>query len=186
LPFQAKEENCPKLEVWILDYYKDSMFNVCEHQPLPRMEGPPVHFKMTENTTPVAVHTPITVPLHWQDEVKAGLDSDIALGVREPVLVGEHVTWCSRMVITRKKDSGPRRVVDYQAVNKHCSRETPHDDTIPSVNPVPAPHQEVSDRCMERVPCCGNSQGGPSCNNIHHTMGMIQVHYPAPGVHRCW
>ena len=36
------------------------------------------------------------------------------------------MTWCSRMVITRKKSGGPRRCVDYQALNKFCSRETHH------------------------------------------------------------
>ena len=32
-----------------------------------------------EPTTPH--HTPVPVPLHWQDQVKAGLDQDVALGV---------------------------------------------------------------------------------------------------------
>ena len=32
-------------------------------------------------------HTPIPVPLHWQEEVKAGLDRDVNLGV--------HVQWAS-------------------------------------------------------------------------------------------
>ena len=44
---------------------------------------------------------------------KADLDRDIALGVIEPVPVGELMTSCSRMVIARKKSGGPRRCVDY-------------------------------------------------------------------------
>ena len=36
---------------------------------------------------PVAHHTLILVPLHWQDDVKAGLDQDVSLGVLEPVTV---------------------------------------------------------------------------------------------------
>ena len=47
--------------------------------------------------TPTAHHSPIPVPLHWQDEVKAGLHRDVRLGVLEPVPVGEPVTWCHRM-----------------------------------------------------------------------------------------
>jgi len=35
--------------------------------------------------TPKAHHTPIPVPLHWQDKIKAGLDEDVRLGVIEPV-----------------------------------------------------------------------------------------------------
>ena len=34
---------------------------------------------------PVAHHTPVPVPLHWRDAVKAGIDHDVQLGVLEPV-----------------------------------------------------------------------------------------------------
>ena len=33
------------------------------------------------DATPTAHHTPVPVPLHWQDQVKAGLDQDVRLGV---------------------------------------------------------------------------------------------------------
>ena len=52
---------------------------------------------------PTAYHSPIPVPIHWQDAVKAGLDRDVRLGVLEPISVGEPVTWCHRMVICAKK-----------------------------------------------------------------------------------
>ncbi len=78
------------------------------------------------NAEPVAHHTPIPVPLHWQEEVKAGLNQDVALGVLEPVPVGEPVTWCHRMVICAKKNGKPRRTVDFQALNLHATRETHH------------------------------------------------------------
>lgn len=45
----------------------------------------------------VAHHTPVPVSLHWQDEVKSGLDKDVKQGVIESVLIGEPVTWCRRM-----------------------------------------------------------------------------------------
>ena len=41
LPFPSTEENRERLEKWILDYYKSSTFNVCEHQPLPMMSAAP-------------------------------------------------------------------------------------------------------------------------------------------------
>ena len=56
-------------------------------------------------------HSPIPIPLHWQDDVKAGLDRDVRLGVLEPVPIGEPVTWCHRMVICAKKNGTPRRTV---------------------------------------------------------------------------
>ena len=123
------EDNCAKIEQWLLDYYKASVFNTCEHQPLPMMSGPPIRIMVDQNTTPVAHHTPIPVPVHWQEAVKAGLDRDVELGVIEPVPVGTPVTWCSRMVIASKKSGEPRRTVDFQALNRNAVRETHH---IPS------------------------------------------------------
>jgi len=126
LPYAATAENREKLEQYLLDYYKSSTFNTCEHQLLPLMSGPPVKLMIDENAEPVAHHTPIPVPIYWQDEVKAGLDRDVQIGVIEPVPVGEPVTWCHRMVVCAKKNGTPRRTVDFQSLNKHASRETHH------------------------------------------------------------
>ena len=39
--------------------------------------------------------------------------------------VNRAVTWCHRMVVTRKHDGSPRRTVDLSHLNyKHCERET--------------------------------------------------------------
>jgi len=124
LPFPATEENREKIEQWLLTYYKSSTFNVCEYQPLPMMSGPPMNIMIDPNAKPLAYHTPIPVPIHWQDQVKASLDQDVRLGVIEPVPVGTPVTWCHRMVICPKKSGKPRRTVDFQALNRHATRET--------------------------------------------------------------
>ena len=79
-----------------------------------------------KNATPVAHHTPVPVPIHWQEQVKADIDRDVSLGVLEPVPVGEPVTWCHRMVICAKKNGKPRRTVDFQPLNKFATRETHH------------------------------------------------------------
>lgn len=126
LPFPATEKNREKLERWLLDYYKSSTFNVCEHQKLPMMSGPPMRLLIEDNATPVAYHTPIPVPVHWQEQVKAGLDQDVQLGVIEPVPIGTPVSWCHRMVVCAKKSGKPRRTVDFQALNRHATRETHH------------------------------------------------------------
>ena len=126
LPYPATETNRAPLQQWLLNYYASSTFNVCEHQPLPFMHGRPMHLMVDPNATPVAHHSPIPVPIHWQDDVKAGLDRDVELGVIEPVPVGEPVTWCHRMVICAKKNGKPRRTVDFQALNLHATRETHH------------------------------------------------------------
>ncbi len=80
--------------------------------------------KFKDGTTPVAVHTPIPVPHHWKEEVKNQIDRDVLLGIIEPVPQGTHTTWCSRMVVTPKKNGTPRRTVDLQQLNKATFRET--------------------------------------------------------------
>jgi len=123
-PLPPTEENCEQLCQYLLDYYGSSTFDTCEHQTLPLMDGPPMRLMVDPAAPPVAHHTPIPVPLHWQDEVKAGLDQDVPLGVLEPVPISEPVTWCHRMVVCAKKSGKPRRTVDFQALNAHATRET--------------------------------------------------------------
>ena len=85
LLFPAVEDNREKLEQWLLSHYKASTFNTCHHQPLLPMEGPPLRLMIHPDAKPVACHTPIDVPIHWRDDVKAGLDQDCKMGVIEEV-----------------------------------------------------------------------------------------------------
>ena len=126
LPFPAVEDNREKLEQWLLSHYKASTFNTCHHQPLLPMEGSPLRLMIHPDAKPVACHTPIDVPIHWRDDVKAGLDQDCKMGVIEAVPVGTPVTWCHRMVVCAKKNGKPRRTVDLQALNAYATRETHH------------------------------------------------------------
>ena len=126
LPFPPTDANRERLQKWLLRFYQSSTFNVCEHQPLPMMEGPPLRIMIRPDAKPIAFHTPIPVPLHWQEDVKAGLQQDTSLGVIEPVPVGEPVTWCHRMVICAKRNGKPRRTVDFQPLNSFATRETHH------------------------------------------------------------
>ena len=61
---------------------------------------------------PWAVHTAAVVPLHWQQKVQADLIRDAALEVIEKVPYFKLVTWCHRMVLTKKHDGTPRRTVN--------------------------------------------------------------------------
>ena len=125
-PCALTDDNRGELQEFLLNYYASSAFNTCKYQRLPMMDCPPLKLMVDQDATPVACHTPIPVPLHWQEHVKAGLDQDVRLGVIEPVPVGEPVTWCHRMVVCAKKNGEPRRTVDLQALNKHATRETHH------------------------------------------------------------
>lgn len=136
IPFEPKEGNIPKLKKWILDYYKTSGFNCCKNQPLPLVNKTvPMSLYIDEKVKPVAFHKAYPVPIHWQDEVKKGLDDDVKLGVLEKVPVGEPTTWCSRMVVVSKKDGKPRRTVDLQHLNDAAKRQT---------NPVKAPFLQAT------------------------------------------
>ena len=124
LPFTCIPENNVKMKDWLLKEFGLSTFNTCPHRPLPCMSGPPVEMHIKDNVTPKAVHKAAPVPVHWQEQVQADLQRDEKMGVIEKVPYGEPVTWCHRMVVTRKHDGSPRRTVDLSPLNKHCERET--------------------------------------------------------------
>ena len=134
LPCEPTVENVKRLESWILDYYRSSAFNVCECQPLPTMHGDPLQINVEEGAKPVASHTPIPVPIHWNAEVKKQLDRDERLGVIERVPSGTDTTWCHRMVIVPKKDNTPRRTINFQPLNAVAKRQTHH--TLPPFEQV--------------------------------------------------
>ena len=127
MPCSPSEENLPQLRQYLLDRYAASTFNVCEHQPLPLLQGsPPLELHIDPAARPTAVHTPGVVPLHWQQAVLDGLNRDVRLGVLERVPVNTPVKWQSRMVVTAKANGDPRRTVDFQAVNACSPRQTHH------------------------------------------------------------
>ena len=86
--------------------------------------------------------TPATIPLHWESDVKRGLDRDLALGVIEKVGVNVPVSWCSRMLITPKTNGQPRRVIDFTPVNKHAPRQLHHTKS-PYVIATSVPRNQV-------------------------------------------
>ena len=100
------------------------------------MAGVPMRRMADANAEPVAHHTPIPIPLHWQSDVKAGLDHDFSLGVLEPVPVGEPVTWCHRVVICTKKNGKPRRAVAFRR-SPSMPREKPITHRAHFSRPVP-------------------------------------------------
>ncbi len=124
LPFPCTPENNDRMKAWLLERYASSTFNTCPHRALPCMAGPPVEIHVDPNATPKACHKPTSIPVHWQQKVYEDLLRDEALGVVERVPYGEPVTWCHRMVVTRKHDGSPRRTVDLSPLNKFCQRET--------------------------------------------------------------
>ena len=126
LPFPTTEENRQRLQDYLLTFCASSTFNVCPHQPLSLMHGPPLDFVMKPDANPYAVHTPATVAAHLEKKVKADLDRDVALGVLKKVEPGEFTgveDWCHRMVIGRMHNGDPRRTVDLQPLNDASVRQ---------------------------------------------------------------
>ena len=112
LPFEPIPENNLKMKQWLLERYAGSTFNTCPRRALPCMAGPPMEIHIDSDAKPRVCNKPAPVPLHWQQRVHDDLIRDEALGVIERVPHGVPVTWCHRMVVTRKHDGTPRRTVE--------------------------------------------------------------------------
>ena len=124
LPFPCIPENNKLMKEWLLKRYASSTFNQCRHQPLPCMKGPPIRLHVSPDAVPVNVGGKFPpVPIHWQGQVKDGLDEDSNLEVLEEVPYGVPTKWLHRMVLRRKKNGEIRRTIDLSPLNKYCERE---------------------------------------------------------------
>ena len=108
----ATKCNIPALEAWIKEHFKESAFNQCRRQPWPITTGKPMRIHTKPDTKPYWCKKPTLVPMHYRQQVKANLESDVKKGILERVPDGEPDTWCSRMVIQPKKSGKARRTVD--------------------------------------------------------------------------
>ena len=138
IPMEPLPENLEKLRNYIVEHYSSSTMNMCSHQSLPEMAGPPLHFTLKEGTVPKVVHTPAKIPVHWKDTVKQQLDRDVRMGILKEVPPDEPVEWQHRMVVVRKHDGSPRRTVDMQELNKATLRPT-HPLTSPYLKAMSVP-----------------------------------------------
>ena len=121
-PVPATEESRGILEQHLRELFKGSTFNICTHQPLPMMAGPPLRLNIDPKAKPITAHKAAAVPVHWEEKVKAHLDRDVRLGVLEKVPIGTPDTWCHRMVIVGKANGERSR----------NPRDAPHKASLPS------------------------------------------------------
>ena len=91
---------------------------------MPETQGPPMKIHTKPDAVPHLVHRPAAVPLHWREKVAKDIEADVRRGILERVPPGVPDTWCTRMVITRKKNGEPRRTVDLAKLTKAGIRET--------------------------------------------------------------
>ena len=124
IPYSFVESSVPVLKKYIIDAFKDTAFS--REPPFPAMNHRKGHIHLKADAIPYAVHTPIPVPHHFKETIKAMLDDHVARGIIKRVPIGTPVKWCAQMVITSRKDGRRRICVDYQRLNNQCLRETHH------------------------------------------------------------
>ena len=126
LPMPATASNRKELEDWIKNYYKTSAFNLCKRQHWPETTGPPMKIHTAPDTTPTYIRKPTKIPLHFRDQIRAGLEADVKKGIIERVPDEGVDTWCSQLVIQPKKNGAARRTVDLLRLSKAGLRESHH------------------------------------------------------------
>ena len=127
------------MKSFLVERYRASTYNTCQHQPLPMMHWPPMELFVQKDARPHAVYQPAVVPVNWEKMVKQDLDRDVALGVLEVVQENTPMKWCHRMVICRKHDGDPRRTVDMHKLNDVSVRQC-HPTQSPLQQAMTVPH----------------------------------------------
>ncbi|KAG0722364.1 Transposon Ty3-I Gag-Pol polyprotein [Chionoecetes opilio] len=97
---------------------------------LASMVGPPMMIHLRPDSQPFARHTPNSIPLAWQADTKAMLDTMVKQDIIKPV--GAEVSdWCHPMVVAQKQSGGVRITVDLSKLNRQVLRPT-HPSPSPS------------------------------------------------------
>ena len=100
------------MERWLLDRYAASAFNVCTHQIMNKISGPPLKITVDPKVPQVARHVLSQIPWHFREQLKKGLDADCRMEVLEEAAPNTPVDYMAPLLITPKKNRTPRRTVD--------------------------------------------------------------------------
>ena len=99
-------------------------FNKCPHQTLPMVSGPPISIHIDPDARIQLFTLQPLFQFTGEKKSKNSYMQTFSLGVIEKLEPNTPTTWCHRAIWVRKPDGSPRRVVDFQALNRHCIRET--------------------------------------------------------------
>ena len=108
---------------YFLREYSDVLVKKADLQdaPLKPMSGPPMRIHLKEDAQPFAIHTSRLIPLAYQDQVKAELESMVSQGIIAPA--GDDPSpWCHPMVVVPKASGGVRITTDLSKLNGQVSR----------------------------------------------------------------
>ncbi|QQP34591.1 Transposon Tf2-6 polyprotein [Caligus rogercresseyi] len=87
------------------------------------MKGPPMKIELLPGTSPIRRYRCNTIPLHWQDKVKAHLETMVQKQIIERVPQGEAPEWLFSMVVVPKAGTDePRVTVDFSPLNPFVKR----------------------------------------------------------------
>ena len=151
------------------------------------MEGPPLHLMISTDAKSITHHTPVPVPVHWQEEVEADLDrcatKCIGTGTyrRTCHMVSQDGSLC-------QKYGKPRHTIDLQILNVHASRET-HHTMSPLHQACSVPPGTLKTVCVAlkgyHSPTTSQRQ---TPHNLYHTLGQVQILHSSTRIHsvRWW
>ena len=182
-PYPPTDENAQKIEDWLLKYYSSSTFNVCSHQPLPAMEGPPLRLMVDPAAQPVA--SPQTnACANTLAEGRKGRS-------RSRLQVRRHRRSTSQHTCHLVPPHGHQPEEEWQASpnSRPSGLERPRDTRNPPY-PIPIPtssrcstgNKEDRIRRLERIPRCSAPPGRSSPHDVHHPLGPVPIPSGPPGL----
>ena len=91
---------------------------------------------------------PIPCPWNLRKQAKKDLDAGVRLGIIQRVEQGgEQPSWISPAIFIEKNDGGCRRVVNFKALNKQCSRDPNHTpDVLKLASQIPSGKDSKTER----------------------------------------
>ena len=131
------------MEKFLKTKFASSAFNICETQPISKMEvTQEMHINLKDNYVPTKHTKAAPIPMFLYKPTKEDIERDVRLGVLEVAPHDESTEWvCQMLAVPKKGDgAGVRRVINYKPLNKWGKR-MPHVtmDPFKQVTAVPTP-----------------------------------------------
>ncbi len=176
-PVPATEENRSALEQHLRSTFKVSTFNVCTHQPLPMMIGPPLRLNVDPRATPVTVHKAASVPVHWEKSTSTAMSVSGYWKRSQSAHLTSPNGDCRQ---SQRRTTMSRR---FPTPQPPCNAgDTPHEVSVPPGTQCPQGGEEERVRRVERIPLSSITPGGHALHYFYHTLGTVSLLDRPPGV----
>ena len=123
--------------------------------------------KINENANPKRTMKPIPCPWNLREKARSDLAAGVKLGIVQKVAQnGQQPLWISPAIFVEKSDGGCRRVVNYKALNKQCSREPNHTpDVLKLASQIPSIEDSPSKELLFSILDAWNG---------YHSIGLME------------